>query len=97
MKDTQPVFSLTDQAQCLHRGIRMRYAVYPGKVAQRKPGFTQADMDREIGLMQAAADTVEKMVKNGQFRQLYEAVGAAGQLAMPELASQIALVLSQTN
>lgn len=87
MKENNPVFSLSDQAQCLRREVRMRYGVYPGRVAAEK--MTQADMDREIGQMEAAADTVEKMAKNGMFRELYNVVKAAHGQSLEQLQKEV--------
>ncbi|QNH60719.1 hypothetical protein [Hymenobacter sediminicola] len=97
MAENKPVFSLSDQAKCLQREVRMRFAVYPGKVASEKSTFTQADMDREIGLMEAAADTVGKMAKNGLFRELYNTLATARTLSHEELTSEIARVQQRAN
>ncbi|GAA3940718.1 hypothetical protein [Hymenobacter algoricola] len=77
MENKTTPFSLSDIALCLRREVRMRYAVYPGKVADEKSTFTQADMDREIALMEAAADALEKMAKNGLFREAWNVLATS--------------------
>ncbi|RSK50070.1 hypothetical protein [Hymenobacter rigui] len=81
--------------QCLHREVTMRWGVYPGRVAAGK--ITQGQMDREIGLMSAAAQTIEKMAKNGSFRTLYNAAAEARTYSHAELMQEIARVQIRAN
>jgi len=67
----------------------MRYAVYPGKVASENNPFTQADMDREIGLMEAAAEAVEHMAKNGLFREAWNVLATSRALPPAQLPDEI--------
>ncbi|WP_426491103.1 hypothetical protein [Hymenobacter sp. 102] len=83
----QPIFTLPEQVQCLYREVRMRKGVYPGQVAAGK--ITQDQMDREIGLMSTAAQTIERMAKNGSFRALYKAETEARSYSHAELMDQI--------
>lgn len=76
----------------MRREIQMRYAVYPGRVINTK--MSQAQMDREIGLMEAAADSVEKMAKNGLFRESWNTMATARSLTSQEL---VALLLETQN
>ncbi|MET4106012.1 hypothetical protein [Hymenobacter sp. UYP22] len=88
MKENQVIYPLPEQVRCLRREVTMRYAVYPGRVAAQK--ITQADMDREIGTMEAAADTIEKMAKNGLFRETWNTLAAARTRTHAELTQDIA-------
>lgn len=95
LENPKPVFTLSEQVQCLHREVQMRYAVYPGRVAGGK--MTQADMDREIGMMSAAAQTIERMAKNGSFRALYNAAAEARTYSHAELMDQITRTQQRAN
>ncbi|MDF7810735.1 hypothetical protein [Hymenobacter sp. YC55] len=94
-QSTKPVFNLTEQAQCLHREIRMRYAVYPGRVLNSK--MSQDEMDREIGTMQAAADSLEKMAKNGLFRDSWNIMAASRSLSSQDLVAQLVQTQNKAN
>lgn len=73
----------------------MRHSVYPGRVAAGK--MSQEDMDREIGTMAAAADSIEKMAKNGLFRETWNALAEARSMSPIELVAEIALAQELAN
>ncbi|RSK29879.1 hypothetical protein [Hymenobacter metallilatus] len=95
MKENQVIYPLPDQVRCLRREVTMRYAVYPGRVAAQK--MSQAEMDREIGTMQAAADSIEKMAKNGLFREAWNTLAEARTYAHAELMQEITRVQQRAN
>lgn len=65
----------------------MRHGFYPGRVLSGK--MSQADMDREIGQMQEAATSIERMAKDGLFKKVYAALGTARTLSSVELVADM--------